>query len=127
MQAFALIKDRFFDAELDTETSTREELLRRINEAYMVVVPSFSEVSPNTVLDALSLGVPVVVTSDCGMKERLGDLVVWVDPKSPEDIARGIETLMDAKTYSEYMARMSKFSYVQSEEVCAASFLTIAL
>lgn len=125
MQAFALIKDRFFDAELDTETSTHEELLKRTNEAYMVVVPSFSEVSPNTVLDALSLGVPAVVTSDCGMKERLGDLVVWVDPKSPEDIARGIETLMDAKTYSEYMARISKFSYVHTEEVCAAAFLNI--
>jgi len=125
MQAFALIKDRFFDAELDTETSSREELLKRISEAYMVVVPSLSEVSPNTVLDALSLGVPAVVTSDCGMKERLGDLVVWVDPKSPEDIARGIEILMDAKTYSEYMARISKFSYVQSEEVCARSFLNL--
>lgn len=124
-KSFALVKDRFFDAELDTKPSSREELLKRISESYMVVVPSLSEVSPNTVLDALSLGVPAVVTSDCGMKERLGDLVVWVDPKSPEDIARGIETLMDAKTYSEYMARISKFSYVQSEEMCARSFLNL--
>ncbi len=125
IQAFGLIKERFFDAELDTETSTREELLERIREAYMVVVPSFSEVSPNTVLDALSLGVPVVATTDCGMKEQLSDLVVWVDPKNPLDIARGIETLMDAKAYSEYMARMSKFSYVHSEEDCAKEFLDI--
>ncbi len=125
MDAFVLVKDRFFDAELDTETSSREELLKRISDAYMVVVPSFSEVSPNIVLDALSLGVPAVVTSDCGMKERLGDLVVWVDPKSPEAIAEGIETLMDAKAYSEFMARMSKFSYTHSEEDCARSFLTI--
>lgn len=126
-QAFALVKDRFFDAELDTHISTHEVLLERISEAYMLVMPSLSEVSPNSVLDALSLGVPVVVTKDCGLKDRLGDLVVWVDPKSPEDIARGIETLMDAKAYSEYMARMSKFSYVQSEETCASLFLNLAL
>ncbi len=127
MQAFALVKERFFDAELDTETSAHEELLSRMSDAYMVVVPSFSEVSPNTVLDALSLGVPVVVTSDCGMKERLEDLVVWVDPKNPEDIARGIEMLMDSKVYSEYMARMSKFSYIHTEEMCAKEFLDLAL
>lgn len=124
-RAFALIKDRFFDAELDTDTSSREELLRRISDAYMVVVPSLSEVSPNSVLDALSLGVPVVATEDCGLRERLGDLVVWVDPKKPEDIARGIEILMDAKTYSEYMTRISKFSYIQSEDVCARLFLNL--
>lgn len=126
-QAFSLVKDRFFDAELDTEISDREELLKRINDAYMVVVPSLSEVSPNIVLDALSLGVPTVVTSDCGMKERLGDLVVWVDPKRHEDIARGIESLMDSKVYSEYMARISKFSYTHSEEDCAQSFLNLNL
>lgn len=125
--AFSMVKDRFFDARLDTETSTHTELLERMSLSYMVVVPSLSEVSPNTVLDAISLGVPCVVTKDCGIKERLGDLVVWVDPKSPEDIAQGIELLMDAKTYSEYMARISKFSYVQSSEACAAQFLTIAL
>jgi len=127
MQAFALVKDRYFEAELDTETSTHEELLRRMSDAYMVVVPSFSEVSPNTVLDALSLGVPVVVTRDCGMKEHLEDLVVWVDPKSPEDIARGIETLMDAKVYSEYMTRMSIFSYTHTEEMYAKELLDLAL
>jgi len=126
-QAFVLVKERFFDAELHTAISTHEELLRRMYEAYIVVVPSFSEVSPNTVLDALSLGVPVVATSDCGMKERLEDLVVWVDPKSPEDIARGIETLMDVKVYSEYMARMSKFSYLHTEEMCAKEFLDLSL
>ncbi len=122
-----LVKDRFFEAMLDTETSSREELLKRISEAYMVVVPSLSEVSPNIVLDALSLGVPVVVTKDCGIRERIGDLAVWVDPKSPVAIAEGIEALMDAKAYSEYMVRMSKFSYSQSEGDCAEAFLNLAL
>lgn len=123
--AFTLITDRFFDPVLDTEISTYERLLERIQEAYMVVVPSISEVSPNLVLDALSLGVPVVVTKDCGIKERLGDLVVWVDPKDPRSIAEGMQLLMDARTYSEYMARISKFSYVQTEEMCARQFLNI--
>lgn len=124
-KAFELVKERFFDSILDTKTSGRVELLSRISEAYMVVVPSFSEVSPNLVLDAVSLGVPVVATEDCGIKDRFSDVVVWVNPKDPQSIASGIETLMDAKMYSEYMARMSKFSYTRSEEEVAQDFLAI--
>ncbi|MHB1316292.1 MAG: glycosyltransferase family 4 protein [Minisyncoccota bacterium] len=126
-QAFDIVKDRFFDAVLDTETSTQAELLNRINEAYMIVVPSFSEVSPNIVLDAISLGVPCVVTKDCGMKDLFGDIVVWIDPKDPKSIAEGIEMLMDSRTYSEYMFRMSKFEYSRSEDIVAQEFLDIAL
>lgn len=124
-KAFAIVKERFFDPVLDTHTSTHEELLKRISEAYMVVLPSFSEVSPNMVLDAVSLGVPVVATEDCGIKEHLSDVVVWVNPKDPQSIASGIELLMDAKTYSEYMARISKFSYTRSEEDVAHDFLNL--
>lgn len=126
-EAFALVKERFFDAALDTDISTYDVLLHRMSEAYCVVVPSLSEVSPNIVLDAISLGVPVIVTRDCGIKDRLSDVVVWVDPKSPESIAEGIELLMDARTYSEYMARMSKFSYVRTEEMVARDFLIFSL
>lgn len=124
-KAFVIVKERFFDPVLDTAISTHEELLKRISEAYMVVVPSFSEVSPNVVLDAVSLGVPVVATEDCGIKEHLSDVVVWVNPKDPQSIASGIELLMDAKTYSEYMARISKFSYTRSEEDVACDFLNL--
>jgi glycosyltransferase involved in cell wall biosynthesis len=91
----------------------------------MVVVPSFSEVSPNIVLDAISLGVPVVATEDCGIKDRFSDVVVWVNPRDPQSIALGIETLMDAKTYSEYMARISKFIYVRNEDEVAHDFLNL--
>ncbi|MCX6703309.1 MAG: glycosyltransferase family 4 protein [Candidatus Zambryskibacteria bacterium] len=124
-EAFKNLKERFFDATLDTSTSTHEELLSRISEAYCVVVPSFSEVSPNLVLDAISLGVPVVVTMDCGIKDRLGDSVLWVNPKDPQSIQEGIETLMDARTYSEYMTRMSKFAFERGEEVVARDFLIL--
>lgn len=124
-KAFAKVKDRFFDPVLDMQTSTHEELLARISEAYIVVVPSFSEVSPNLVLDAVSLGVPVVATEDCGIKERFSDVVLWVNPKDVQSIASGIETLMDAKAYSEYMARMSKFAYTRSEAEVSRDFLNL--
>lgn len=126
-KAFSLVKERFFDALLDTEVSTYDMLLDRMSEAYCVVVPSFSEVSPNSVLDAISLGVPVIATQDCGIKDRLSDVVIWVDPKKPESIAEGIELLMDARTYSDYMARMSKFTYTRTEDVVARDFLTLSL
>lgn len=124
-KAFWMVKDRFFDVTLDTSISSHTVLRERIDAAYAVLVTSLSEVSPNMVIDAVVRGVPVVATEDCGIRDILGDTVIWVNPKDPEDIARGIETLMDAKVYSEYMARMSKFSYVRSEEQVAQEFLNL--
>lgn len=124
-KATGILKDRYPGVVLDTEVSSREELLERIFKAYCLLVPSLSEVSPNIVLDAISLGVPAVVTDDCGIKDRLGDTVVWVDPKIPESVAGGVASLMDAKIYGEYVSRISKFSYAHSPKEIVSEFLNI--
>src|SRR5262249_59700002 len=47
-----------------------------------------------TVLEAMSLGVPVVAARRGSLPEVTGDAAVLVDPESGEDIARGIERVV---------------------------------
>jgi glycosyltransferase involved in cell wall biosynthesis len=125
-KAFDILKTRFLDLTLDTKIRTGEDFYDFLkNKVYCVVVVSISEISPNLVLDALSLGVPVVVTEDCGIKEKLSDCVVWVDSGSPESIASGIEKILDSKEYSEYMRRISKLSLSHSGKDIASEFINV--
>ena len=120
--AFEILKQRFIDIYIDTATSSREVLLDRMSLAYCLVVPSLSEVSPNIVIDAVTMGVPVVVTEDCGIKDRLSDTVVWVDPRKPESIADGIALILDAQKYAEYMTKLSKFDVTHTADEIVQEF-----
>ncbi len=124
-KAFLVIGERVTDVSLDTEISNHARLLDRIQETYCLVVPSFSEVSPNIVLDALSMGVPAVVTSDCGIRDRVGDCVIWIDPRDVQSIVSGIETLLDAQTYAEYSRRISLFSFTHTPQEIVREYIEI--
>lgn len=64
----------------------------------LLVQPSFSEGSPNTVLEAMSFGVPVLATAVGGVPEIIqGGNGVMVPPDDPNALAREmIELLSDA-------------------------------
>ena len=125
-KSFGILKKNFPDILLDTGISEREKLLERINKWKLSGCAIFSEVSPNIVIDAISVGTPCVVTEDCGIKDRLGDLVVWVDPKDAQSIADGIASLMNKETYGKYLSRMSEFSFVHTPEEIAEEFISIS-
>jgi glycosyltransferase involved in cell wall biosynthesis len=122
---FSILEKRYLDIAFDKNIYSHDELKKRLLQSYCLVVPSFSEVSPNIVLDALSYGIPCVVTIDCGIYDRIKDLVVWVDPKSPQSIADGIATLLDAGAYNTYMSKISKFSFTHTPKDIAAEFISL--
>lgn len=68
----------------------------RIAEADVYVLPAEREVFPMSVLEALSVGTPVVLARDCGIAEELerAGAAVVVDG-SPESIADAVRGLLD--------------------------------
>ena len=76
--------------------------------ARMLVQPSFEEGFGITVLEAMSIGVPVVAAARGSLPEVAGDAAIFVDPDNPDDIARGIDRLLhDERAGASYCERRS--------------------
>jgi glycosyltransferase involved in cell wall biosynthesis len=63
--------------------------------ARLLVQPSFDEGFGMTVLEAMSLGVPVVAANRGSLPEVAGGAGLLVDPDQPADIARAIARLLE--------------------------------
>lgn len=87
------------DISLIDEEVPREKYLELIKSCYAVAIPSLSEVSPNTALDAIRFGKPLILTKECGYAERFGAGAVLVDPKDEASIKAAIELLCSPVAY----------------------------
>jgi glycosyltransferase involved in cell wall biosynthesis len=67
----------------------------RLRSAAVYVLPSSGEVFPMTVLEAISVGTPVVITSDCGIAEELlSQNAALVTDGSPSELAGAVEQIL---------------------------------
>jgi len=74
--------------------------------ARLLVLPSFEEGFGLPVLEAMTIGVPVVAARRGALPEVLGDAGLLVDPDRPEEIADAIARLLGDRTFaSECAAR----------------------
>lgn len=71
-----------------------ERLVELYHGASALVMASLSEGFGFPVLDAMTLGTPVVTTRRSAMEEVTDDVAVLVDPMSVDDIAQGIATVV---------------------------------
>jgi glycosyltransferase involved in cell wall biosynthesis len=103
----------------------REELYKHMETAHALVVPSLTELSPNMALEALSMGLPVILTKDCGAYDLLDGVVTWINPLEPNDIAEKMCALMDNERYKVEKEKAKKFSYTHTYEEIADEFLAL--
>ena len=72
-----------------------EELVDLYRSAAALVFPSLYEGFGMPPLEAMACGCPVAVSNVASLPEICGDAAVYFDPASVEDIARGIEEVLD--------------------------------
>lgn len=87
------------------ETSSPHEAY---NEADVFVLPSISEGMPYGVLEAMLSGCPVVATDVGNVADVLSGTGVVVKPKDPEDLARGLLSLLDGPEAAARRQRMAE-------------------
>lgn len=119
---FADLKNTFPDIELDTRVLSPEEHEMRIRNAYAVVIPSVSEVSSNTAIDALRFGKPFIMSSDTGAQERLGDVGIFIDTLDPEALRHALEKILDREEYTHMVERIRSFAFVHSRKEVIQEF-----
>ena len=89
--------------------------------ARLLVLPSFEEGFGLPVLEAMSLGVPVVAANRGSLPELVGDAGSIVDPERPDAIANAIALLLSDDAYaatcaSRGLARARTFSWKQTAQ-----------
>lgn len=89
--------------------------------ARLLVQPSFEEGFGLPVLEAMSLGIPVVAATRGSLPEVLGNAGPLVDPERPEEIASAISRLLDDDEYAAEcsargLARARAFSWERTAQ-----------
>jgi glycosyltransferase involved in cell wall biosynthesis len=110
------------EAVLDTNERSAQAYREALRTCYAVIVPSLSEVSPNTVFEALRYGKPFITTRDTGVYEELKDLGIFVDTRDPEAIATAVLTLLDPVQYEQMRQRLAAFAHVRAWSFVAQEF-----
>jgi glycosyltransferase involved in cell wall biosynthesis len=95
--------------------------------ARLLVLPSFNEGFGLPVLEALSLGVPTIVSTRGALPELVQDAALIVDPRSPEELAGAIARLLDDDALAAALAgkgllRARQFTWARSARVLFEAF-----
>lgn len=124
-RAFIKAKNIYPDIELEEGMVSKDDLMKRMQECYAVVLPSISDVTPNYIIDAIRCGKPFLLTKYSGYAERFKEFGVIVDPFSEEDMTRGVMELAEDKSYETYKKRISEFSEVRTYDDIAKEFVAL--
>ncbi len=115
-RAFARVRAKNPDISLDMSSLSHKNHLKRLDQAYAVIIPTFSEVCSNTAIEAVAHGKPFIMTRDTGTFERLEGCGIFIDTRDEHALEAAIEKILDQKTYDELLARIRAFTYTHSWE-----------
>lgn len=101
------------------------ELREKIKRSYALIAVSVSDFAPNLIIEGLAENKPFILTKDCGLAEKLGELGVFVDSLDKNEIKKDILLLMDENNYNKYKEKISAFDFTHSWKEIANEFLTI--
>ena len=89
------VKERDIPSVRFVSALSREGLLDEMASASFFILPSFSDVGPNVIVEALGAGTPCIMTKESGYAELLGESVLLIDPFDERDIQEKIQMYMD--------------------------------
>ncbi len=94
------------------------DLYRRIANCYYVILPSWTDVSPNQIYECMSLGIPFLLTKENYLSINSHHFLK-IDPASVVDIAEKMNRLLDKDEYEAFTESLThlSFSYSWNEAV----------
>jgi len=101
--------------QLDLETRVNflpalsgEELWQQVINSYLVILPSWTDISPNQVYECLYFGVPVLLTQENYLPL---DTSSWlkIDPHSVDDLVKQMNDLLNSEKYNVFVNNQKQF------------------
>ena len=125
-EAFRRAKSKDPSIELDLSTAPYESFLLNIQRGYAVILASLGDISPNMILDAVRSSKPFILTKENGLRDKLGDIGIYIDPENIDEIAEKILFLAQKENYEAYKRKIENFSLAHSWKEICDEFLAIA-
>ena len=118
------IKDQNIKNVIIDKKLSRQELLAKLKTAYLVIFPSYTDISPNTMLEAISVDTPFVSSTEIGF-DWLKSQIRLFDPLQPAELTKHLDELTDNNKYQEYSKIIENISYDYSYAQAASDTLKI--
>jgi len=97
---------------------TREKLIEILKVSYGMILPSYTDISPNQAIECLSAGTPFIITREHGI-DWLRGKVIEFDPNNKEEIKNAIKKMMNSDFEKNFQNLISKIDYKYSYEDAA--------
>jgi len=115
---------REFDIEMVSGLS-HAKLQEKIKNCYAVVLPSFSEVCPNFILEAVSFGKPFIMTRETGLKEIYNKGGIFIDPFDKKALRQAILEMLKADNYEQHKRELASIDSARPWRKVAEEFLSL--
>lgn len=117
--AFVMVGKQRSDIELSLYNLPHTQFMDKLRVSYVVILVSFSEISPNMILEAIRYNKPFILTKETGLYEKLEDVGIFADPKDIDDIKEKILFLSDRNNYELQKSKIKQFNFQHSwAEIC---------
>jgi glycosyltransferase involved in cell wall biosynthesis len=110
---------------LETGQLPQGELMEKIRRAYVVILPSVSEITPNLILDALRCGKPFILSKYSEYATLYKEFGLFVDPLDANDISEKILMMCDDSTYAGFVERIKQNPLMRTYDDLADDFIRI--
>ncbi|MEZ6035075.1 MAG: glycosyltransferase family 4 protein [Planctomycetaceae bacterium] len=99
-----------------------EEVNRLLNAADVFVLPSLAEGMPNSLLQAMACGLPVVTTNVSSIPAIVTDRVngILIEPASPAQICEGLRVLIDSPELRDQMSHTNRQQITANHDISTA-------
>ncbi|MCB9798583.1 glycosyltransferase family 4 protein [Candidatus Nomurabacteria bacterium] len=104
---------------------SHEKMLETMARAKATVIPSLSEISPNTLLESIAAGTPVICTDECGYRENFDEVVSFFNPRSVEELVAQIRRHQDDAQYKEIEQKVQSFRIEQTWDTLVEAYQQI--
>ncbi|MEK7107457.1 MAG: glycosyltransferase family 4 protein [Patescibacteria group bacterium] len=96
----------------------------RIKNCRAFILPSWTDISPNQVYEALAIGLPALVTKENYLSIR-NQLPEMIDPNSIDDISAKLEMLSDDKRYKQFSDAFASIKFDHNWDDVAREHLAV--
>lgn len=108
-----LVKNKNCQQVVFVDKMSQKSLRNIIANNYAMIFPSYTDISPNTVLDCLAVGTPFILTQEHGF-DWLRGKVIEFNPTSNQELKQALIKLMDKNFSKNFLDNLSKINYQYS-------------